>query len=60
MTAEELACLAIGQAIAAGFFSLGILVGSSLQTRKDVRHDDSNEKARQWAESRERYHDSLR
>ena len=37
MTADELACLAIGQIIAAGFFALGVLVGSSLTLRKGHR-----------------------
>jgi hypothetical protein len=41
MTTENLAMLAVGQIIAAGMFSLGVLVGSSL--RKDAKDDDSNE-----------------
>jgi len=40
VTTENLAMLAVGQIIAAGMFSLGVLVGSSL--RKDAK-DDSNE-----------------
>jgi len=40
MSTESLAMLAVGQIIAAGMFSLGVLVGSSL--RKDAK-DDSNE-----------------
>jgi hypothetical protein len=40
MTTENLAMLAVGQIIAAGMFSLGVLVGSSL--RKESK-DDSNE-----------------
>ena len=41
MTTENLAMLAVGQIIAAGMFSLGVLVGSSL--RKDAKDDNSNE-----------------
>jgi len=41
MTTENLAMLAVGQIIAAGMFSLGVLVGSSL--RKDAKDDSSNE-----------------
>ena len=41
MTTENLAMLAVGQIIAAGMFSLGVLVGSSL--RKDSTNDNSNE-----------------
>ena len=43
MTAEELAMLAVGQIIAAGMFALGVLVGGSFTTRKESKHDDSNE-----------------
>jgi len=42
VTTENLAMLAVGQIIAAGMFSLGVLVGSSL-TRKDSTNDNSNE-----------------
>ena len=42
MTTENLAMLAVGQIIAAGMFSLGVLVGVSLH-RKDAKDDDSNE-----------------
>jgi len=38
MTTENLAMLAVGQIIAAGMFSLGVLVGCSLQ--KDVKDDN--------------------
>ena len=41
MSTENLAMLAVGQIIAAGMFSLGVLVGSSL--RKDAKDDNSNE-----------------
>ena len=41
MTTENLAMLAVGQIIAAGMFSLGVLVGSSL--RKDAKDDNDNE-----------------
>ena len=42
MTTENLAMLAVGQIIAAGMFSLGVLVGVSLH-RKDAKDDNSNE-----------------
>jgi hypothetical protein len=42
MTTEHLAMLAVGQIIAAGMFSLGVLVGSSL-TRKESNDDNGNE-----------------
>ena len=41
MTTENLAMLAVGQIIAAGMFSLGVLVGVSLH-RKDAKDDNSN------------------
>jgi hypothetical protein len=41
MTTENLAMLAVGQIIAAGMFSLGVLVGSSL--RKESKDDISDE-----------------
>jgi len=41
MTTENLAMLAVGQIIAAGMFSLGVLVGSSL--RKESNDDNGNE-----------------
>ena len=41
MTTENLAMLAVGQIIAAGMFSLGVLVGSSL--RKDAKDDNNDE-----------------
>ena len=44
MSAEELAMLATGQIIAAGMFSLGVLVGVSLN-RKESTNGDSNERA---------------
>jgi hypothetical protein len=42
MTTENLAMLAVGQIIAAGMFSLGVLVGSSL-TRKESNDDNGNQ-----------------
>jgi hypothetical protein len=41
MSTENLAMLAVGQIIAAGMFSLGVLVGCSL--RKESKDDSSNE-----------------
>jgi len=42
MSTENLAMLAVGQIIAAGMFSLGVLVGVSLH-RKDAKDDNSYE-----------------
>ena len=49
MTTENLAMLAVGQIIAAGMFSLGVLVGRSIN-RKDAKDDSSNEgtKDKDW------------
>ena len=42
MNTENLAMLAVGQIIAAGMFSLGVLVGRSIN-RKDAKDDSNNE-----------------
>jgi len=46
---ENLAMLAVGQIIAAGMFSLGVLVGRSIN-RKDAKDDSNNEgtKGKNW------------
>lgn len=41
MNADELAMLAVGQIIAAGMFSLGVLVGCSLN-RKDSKDENGD------------------
>jgi hypothetical protein len=51
MTTEHLAMLAVGQIIAAGMFSLGVLVGTSL-SRKESNDDDSN----QGKKDKDRWH----
>jgi len=61
MSTEDLCLLIIGQIIAVGMLALGMLIGVSLTTRKDLPHDDDHDTAandgyRQWLD----LHDRLR
>jgi hypothetical protein len=46
VSTENLAMLAVGQIIAAGMFSLGVLVGCSL-SRKDAKDDSNSDKTKE-------------
>ena len=43
MSIRDLVLISVGELVLAATFALGIAVGISLTTRKDARHDDSNE-----------------
>jgi len=64
MTTSDLWLLIVGQLIAVGMLTLGMLIGVSLTLRKDSRYDDehdkngtaANDSYRQWLD----LHDRLR
>ena len=45
MTVRDVVCISAGEIVLALTFGLGVLVGISLQQRKDSRNDHSNEGA---------------
>jgi len=52
MTTENLAMLAVGQIIAAGMFSLGVLVGSSLRKESKDDNDEGTKEESEWHKPR--------
>lgn len=55
MTTEEIALVIIGAVVNAGTFAAGVLMGVSLQTRKDVRNEcDSDKEAKGGVWKRDR------